>query len=297
VDGTAAQADGLVRPHLVGTTIYKMTGSGNDFVMVDARHTPPSDWSSQDIRAVCARGTGIGADGLVFVGPGSAQDAVRMIYFNSDGSRAAMCGNAALCSTRLAARLGLTPASQMTLETDAGTYVSRCDGNQREERAELHLAPVKAPALVAKLGSLPNERRAVLATVGVPHLVVLVDDVDQVDVVARGKALRSDQALGPAGANVNFISAAPGPPGPQRQPSEWRMRTYERGIEDETLACGTGAVAAACALVEWGLAQPPFTFWTRSGRRLEVRLRKASDLYDDVWLGGEARLVVRGVIN
>ena len=274
-----------------------MTGSGNDFVMVDARHTPPSDWSSQDIRAVCARGTGIGADGLVFVGPGSAQDAVRMIYFNSDGSRAAMCGNAALCSTRLAARLGLTPASQMTLETDAGTYVSRCDGNQREERAELHLAPVKAPAPVAKLGSLPNERRAVLATVGVPHLVVLVDDVDQVDVVARGKALRSDQALGPAGANVNFISAAPGPPGPQRQPSEWRMRTYERGIEDETLACGTGAVAAACALVEWGLAQPPFTFWTRSGRRLEVRLRKASDLYDDVWLGGEARLVVRGVIN
>jgi diaminopimelate epimerase len=294
VDGTAAQADGLVRPHLVGTTIYKMTGSGNDFVMVDARHTPPSDWSSQDIRAVCARRTGIGADGLVFVGPGSAQDAVRMIYFNSDGSRAAMCGNAALCSTRLAARLGLTRASQMTLETDAGTYVGRCDGNQREERAELHLAPVKAPAPVAKLGSLPNERRAVLATVGVPHLVVLVDDVDQVDVVARGKALRSDQALGPAGANVNFISAALGP---QRRPSEWRMRTYERGIEDETLACGTGAVAAACALVEWGLAQPPFTFWTRSGRRLEVRLRKASDVYDDVWLGGEARLVVRGVIN
>jgi diaminopimelate epimerase len=269
-----------------------MTGSGNDFVMVDARHTPPSDWSSQDIRAVCARGTGIGADGLVFVGPGSAQDAIRMIYFNSDGSRAAMCGNAALCSTRLAARLGLTRASQMTLETDAGTYVSRCDGQQREERAELHLAPVKAPAPVAGLGSLPNERRAVLATVGVPHLVVLVDEVDQVDVLGRGKALRSDQALGPAGANVNFISA-----GSQRGPSEWRMRTYERGIEDETLACGTGAVAAACALVEWGVAQPPFTFWTRSGRRLEVRLRKAADVYDDVWLGGEARLVVRGVIN
>jgi diaminopimelate epimerase len=301
VDGTAAQADGLVRPHLVGTTIYKMTGSGNDFVMVDARHTPPSDWSSQDIRAVCARGTGIGADGLVFVGPGSAQDAVRMIYFNSDGSRAAMCGNAALCSTRLAARLGLTRASQMTLETDAGTYVSRCDGQQREERAELHLAPVKAPAPVAGLASLPNERRAVIATVGVPHLVVLVDDVDQVDVVARGKALRSDQALGPAGANVNFISAGPpappAPPGPQRQRSEWRMRTYERGVEDETLACGTGAVAAACALVEWGMAQPPFTFWTRSGRHLEVLLRKAADVYDDVWLGGEARLVVRGVIN
>src|SRR5438309_1492499 len=108
VDGAPAQTDGLVRPHLVGTTIYKMTGSGNDFVMVDSRHTSPADWSVEDIRAVCARGTGVGADGLVFVGPGSApdgSDVVRMIYFNSDGSRAAMCGNAALCSTRLAARL------------------------------------------------------------------------------------------------------------------------------------------------------------------------------------------------
>src|SRR5438876_8788555 len=112
VDGAAAQTDGLVRPHLVGTTIYKMTGSGNDFVMVDARHTPPADWSAQDIRAVCARGTGVGADGLVFVGPGSGADAVRMIYFNSDGSRAAMCGNAALCTTRLAARLGLARATR-----------------------------------------------------------------------------------------------------------------------------------------------------------------------------------------
>src|SRR5206468_7932652 len=107
MDRPAAQTDALVRPHLVGTTIYKMTGSGNDFVMVDARHTTPADWSVADIRAVCARGTGIGADGLVFIGPGSRPEAVRMIYFNSDGSRAAMCGNAALCSTRLAARLGL----------------------------------------------------------------------------------------------------------------------------------------------------------------------------------------------
>lgn len=294
MDGAAAPADGLVRPHLVGTTFYKMTGSGNDFVMVDARHTPPSDWSSQDIRAVCARGTGVGADGLVFVAPGSRADSVRMIYFNSDGSRAAMCGNAALCSTRLAARLGLAPAMQMILETDAGTYDSRCDGRGDGTGAELHLAPVKAPAPVKGLSIATGEQQAVLGTVGVPHLVVLVEDVDLVDVLTRGKALRSDPVLGPGGANVNFVSAGGG--GGRR--SEWRMRTYERGIEDETLACGTGAVAAACALAEWGLAQPPLSFWTRAGRRLEVRARRVSaDLYDDVWLGGEARLVVRGVIN
>jgi len=292
VGGAPAQANGLVRPHLVGTTIYKMTGSGNDFVMVDGRHTTPAEWSADDIRAVCARGTGVGADGLVFVGPGSTPagaDVVRMIYFNSDGSRAAMCGNAALCSTRLAVRLGLANAQHMTLETDAATYESRCtpDG----ERAELHLAPVRTPAPVPGLAIAPGERQVVLGTVGVPHLVVLVEDVDVIDVVPRGRLLRSDPALGPAGANVNFIS-------PTARASEWRMRTYERGVEDETLACGTGAVTAACALADWGLAKLPITIWTRSAQRLEVRARKTAEgVYDDVWLGGEARLVVRGVIN
>jgi len=269
-----------------------MTGSGNDFVMVDGRYTTPAEWSVDDIRAVCARGTGVGADGLVFVGPGAAPvgaDVIRMVYFNSDGSRAAMCGNAALCSTRLAARLGLANPQHMTLETDAATYQSRCtpDG----ERAELRLAPVRAPAPVPGLAIAPGERQAVLGTVGVPHLVVLVEDVERIDVVNRGRLLRSDPVLGPAGANVNFIS-------PTARASEWRMRTYERGVEDETLACGTGAVAAACALADWGLAKLPMTWWTRSAMRLEIRARKTSEgLYDDVWLGGEARLVVRGVIN
>jgi len=289
VDGAAAPADGLVRPHLAGLPIYKMTGSGNDFVMVDGRYTSPADWSEADIRSLCARGTGVGADGLVFVGPGSAPNAARMIYFNSDGSRAAMCGNAALCSTRLAVRLGLASPEGMILETEAGTYASRCAGPG--ERAELQLAPVRAPAPVAGLGTTDGEQRAVLGTVGVPHLVVLVDDVKQLDLVRRGKTLRFDPALGPAGANVNFIS-------PGGSPSEWRMRTYERGVEGETLACGTGAVAAACAVAEWGLGKLPVTIWTQGGRRLEVNARRVSDgTYDNVWLTGEARLVMRGVIN
>src|SRR6184192_2026664 len=195
VDGAAAQADGVVRPHLAGLPIYKMTGSGNDFVMVDGRHTSPAEWSEADIRAICARGTGVGADGLVFVAPGEAPDAVRMTYFNSDGSRAAMCGNAALCSTRLAARLGLANPQRMTLETDAATYESRCTSDG--ERAELHLAPVRSPAPVPGLAIAPGERQAALGTVGVPHLVVVVEDVELVDVVSRGSLLRADPALGP----------------------------------------------------------------------------------------------------
>src|SRR6184192_659331 len=222
VDGSAAETHDVIRPHLAGTAIYKMTGSGNDFVMVDARHTTPDQWSAEDIRAVCARGTGVGADGLVFVGPGTRADSIRMIYFNSDGSRAAMCGNAALCSTRLAARLGLANPQRMTLETDAATYESRCTSDG--ERAELHLAPVRSPAPVPGLAAAAGERQAALGTVGVPHLVVVVEDVELVDVVARGRLLRADPALGPAGANVNFIS-------PAGRASEWRMRTYERGVK------------------------------------------------------------------
>jgi diaminopimelate epimerase len=267
-----------------------MTGSGNDFVMLDARHATPDGWAPEDIRAVCARGTGIGADGLVFVGPGTQPRSVRMVYFNADGSRAAMCGNAALCSTRLAARLGLAAPQGMALETDAGTYDSRCA--IEEERAELHLAPVQAPVPVPGLATAPEEQRIVLGTVGVPHLIVLVADVCRIDVVARGRALRSDPALGPAGANVNFLSARKDATG------GWHMRTYERGVEAERWGCGTGAVAAACALADWGLAKLPVTVWTRSGRPLEIRAQPGPrGSYDDVWLAGEARLVMRGVIN
>lgn len=288
MDGAAAPAPAVVRPHLVGLPIYKMTGSGNDFVMVSGRVSTPDDWTPADIQATCARGTGVGADGLVFVTPGSGPGAVRMIYFNSDGSRAAMCGNAALCSTTLAAHLSLGAGDGMDLETDAGTYRSRTAG---PDRAELHLAPVEAPTEVPGLRLGPGEQRAVLGRVGVPHLVVLLDDVDQLDLMGRGRALRLDPALAPEGANVNFIS----PGGSAR---EWRMRTYERGVEAETLACGTGSVAAGCAVQEWGLGRLPINIVTPTGRLLEIKATKAAGGgYEDVWLAGEGRMVFRGVLT
>jgi len=265
-----------------------MTGSGNDFVMVDGRFTAPADWSAEDIHGLCARGTGIGADGLVFVSPGEAPGAVRMVYFNSDGSHAAMCGNAALCSTRLAAFLDLGKAAGMRLETDAGVYESRCP--DAGDRAELHLSAVNAPT-TPPLRLVAGERRTAFATVGVPHLVVAVDDLEELDLTGRGRALRFDPGLGAAGGNVNFIA-----PTPQR--SVWAMRTYERGVEGETLACGTGAVAAACILREWGAADFPLTVLTRSGLPLVVRARRSREgSYEDVWLEGQARMVFRGVLT
>ena len=277
---------------MIGLPVYKMTGSGNDFVMLDARVSSPADWSPQDMQVVCARGTGIGADGVVFVGPGSKAGAARMIYYNADGSHAAMCGNAALCSTTLAAHLGIAPAGGMDLETDAGTYRSRTSDRGR---AELHLAAVDPPEAVAGVGIIDGERRAALGRVGVPHLVVLADDVDHVALIERGRALRFDPALAPDGANINFISAD----GPARDGKPvWRMRTYERGVEGETLACGTGAVAAGCAIEEWGLGRLPIEIQSRSGRLLTIRATKGSNgRYDDVWLAGEGRMVFRGVIT
>lgn len=263
-----------------------MTGSGNDFVMVDGRITAPEQWAPEDIRSICARGVGIGADGLVVVSPGSTTDSARMTYFNSDGSRAAMCGNAALCSTRLAALLGLVP-ERMRLETDAGTYDSRALAGI--DRAELHLATVAAPQ-APRITPAAGESRIGFAVVGVPHLVVVVADLEAVDLPRRGRALRFDPALGTAGANVNFIAPAEGR-------GAWAMRTYERGIEAETLACGTGAVAAACMLREWRLVELPATIITRTGLSLGVRAERARDgSYTDVWLEGQARLVFRGVL-
>jgi diaminopimelate epimerase len=277
----------------MSTVFFKMTGSGNDFVMIDGRTSDPAEWSREAIACICDRRNGIGADGLVFVAPVGG-GAVRMTYFNSDGSPAPMCGNAALCSTRLAARLGIADPAGMTLVTDAATFATRCTGDG--ELAELHLPDVDLPAEVAARLA-PGERWARLGVVGVPHLVVLVDDLTTVDVVQRGRALRFDPAAGPGGANVNFLGRAPEPAAAAADPlaPQWAIRTYERGIEAETLACGTGTVAAALAVGALGLDRLPLRARTASGRILSVAATVASGRATDVWLAGEGRLVARGV--
>lgn len=267
---------------------YKMTGSGNDFVMLDGREHAAADWPAARIASVCARQTGVGADGIVILTPAAA-GVVGMRYFNADGSFAAMCGNAALCSTRLATRIGLAPDGRMTLETGAGPVKSRCAG--AGEEAEINLPPVGPLTKISGLAG-PGEHQVWLGSVGVPHLVVLVDDVERVDVDGRGRELRSHPALGPAGANVNFISPPQGPAGP------WRIRTFERGVEGETLACGTGTVAAALLLAQVGRASIPLVFRSRSGSNLAVEATMtAAGGFTDVWLRGEGRLVFVGELS
>lgn len=276
---------------MTGLVIYKMTGSGNDFVMVDGRTTGPEAWPAGRIRAICDRRQGVGGDGLVVVNPAGSNN-ISMIYYNCDGSRAAMCGNAALCSTRLAAHLAMSPGSEINLITDAGTYRARCC--PEPDRAEINLAPFRAPVEVPGIALEAGESWIGLATVGVPHLVVIVQNVEAVDVMRRGRALRFHPAIGPAGANVNFVSA---PTAGGAGAGAWPLRTYERGVEGETLACGTGAVAAAGAIVGQGAGRFPIEILARSGSRLGVAGRLEKDQVVDVWLSGEGRLIFRAVVE
>ncbi|MEO5798685.1 MAG: diaminopimelate epimerase [Gemmatimonadales bacterium] len=280
----------------MSVVFFKVTGSGNDFVMLDGRVNSPADWDSARIQSICDRRDGVGADGLVFITPEGTPDTVRMTFFNSDGSRAAMCGNAALCSTRLAARLEMADPAGMTLITDAGTYQTRCIGPGH--LAELHLADAPVPAPIG-IPVAAGERAMLFGTIGVPHLVTVVEDVRAVDLDIRGRFLRNDPATGPAGANANFvsrISRSTGTGSPAPGDPTWAIRTFERGVEGETLACGTGTVAAALALAVSGEDQLPLRFRSGGGRVLTVQAVVGEDgVAREVWLCGEGRLVARGV--
>jgi diaminopimelate epimerase len=269
---------------LRGTILYKMTGSGNDFVMLDGRCVEPDFWSQERIAAVCDRRTGVGADGLVILTP-EGPDAVRMVYWNSDGSRAAICGNAALCSARLSVYLEMVPDGDLRLLTDAGEVPAR--SGTSGDAAEINLPDFDMPVAVPELEPVAGERWLGFATVGVPHVVVRVDDIEAVDVVGRGRALRYAPALGPAGANVNFVAPS--------QMGRWLIRTYERGVEAETLACGTGTVAAALALACQKEVQLPVRFRTRGGPELAVRATIERSHARNVWLGGQGKLVFRAI--
>jgi diaminopimelate epimerase len=264
-----------------GQPFFKMTGSGNDFVVFDLSRGGLSAFETPEaIQTLSARGTGVGADGVVFLEKAGAAD-IRMRYYNSDGSEAALCGNASLCSTRLAVELGLAEKDGFVLHTAAGALKARI----RDGVPEVDLEPVTEVRPDSNsLGMKAGEKRIGYARAGVPHVIVDVRDLDAADVTGRGPELRNHASLSD-GANVNFVA--------KRADGAWSYRTYERGVEAETLACGTGAVAAAIVLSSWGESGSETTLWTRSGLPLTVTLRRQGD----AWLPslrGEGRIVFEG---
>ncbi|HYW31626.1 MAG TPA: diaminopimelate epimerase [Gemmatimonas sp.] len=272
-----------------GRVFWKMSGSGNDFVFLDTRGSlgPDELENAGAIAALCAPHLGVGADGVVFIAE-SADALFAIRYYNADGSRAALCGNASLCAAQSAVKLGLATRQQtFDFMSDAGCIRASIDA---DGVASVRLAGVTEMEPDASEGVAPRELRIGYAVVGVPHLVVLVPDVGAVDVVGRGRILRHGPERSPKGANVNFVSGSAA--------SGWRIRTYERGVEAETYACGTGAVATAALLAAWSQApsDEAVRLLTASGSTLSVRLPGTPGAG---WseLSGEGRVVFDGVLR
>ncbi len=274
-----------------GTVFYKMSGSGNDFIMVDGRYAHADDFTAESVKAACDRRQGIGADGIILLDP-EAPPGVDFTFrfWNADGSLGPMCGNGALCATRLAVMLGIVPRrdrNEVIFATRAGLHRGRLEG----DRPEIFLPDCPAPRPV-KVPLEAGELEPMFAEPSVPHLVLQVANVETIDVAGRGPTLRFDGRLPPGGANVNWIS-----PAARGGADGWRMRTYERGVEGETLACGTGAVASALVLGAVREVKSPTRIWTSSGLPLDVSWRRAGEQITDLSLSGEARVTFKGTVG
>jgi diaminopimelate epimerase len=239
----------------------KMHGAGNDFVMIDHRDLNDVTLGATLIAALCDRRTGVGGDGLIVIGPGSSPgSSFRMNYYNADGGEAEMCGNGARCSVSFAHRLGLVEDS-CRFDTQAGLL----DGTRHgPEDIEVKLTPWVEPELEVEVGETPWPAHHSCDT-GVPHLVVPVEDIESVPVMDWGARLRHHPKFSPAGTNVNWVTR-------DDKSDRFLMRTYERGVEAETLACGTGASAVAVVLCRLGLADSPVKLQTRGGDLLIVSI-------------------------
>jgi diaminopimelate epimerase len=261
----------------------KMSGSGNDFILIDHRS---AFLCEQDlaalVRGVCRRRLSVGADGLILVEASETAD-FRWRFFNSDGSAAAMCGNGARCAARFAFLNGIC-GEALRFETDAGLVSALVRGRRvrvkmtdpRDLRLNVPIALASGPLTVSCVDT------------GVPHAVAVAPEIDAVDVEALGREIRYHPQFAPAGVNADFIRAEPS--------GGISIRTYERGVEAETLACGTGAVAgalvAACRL---GLPSP-VAVRTRSGETVSVSFSRSGGRFHDVYQEGDVRLITSGVI-
>lgn len=264
---------------------WKLSGAGNDFIAFDNRKGAIQEGNKSALaKNLCRRGLSIGADGLLLIEP-SSQASFTMRIFMPDGSEAETCGNAARCVARLAHKLRIAPR-KMSFETRAGVYHAETRGDRarvsmtdpRDLKINIHL---QEPGI-----SIPE---AHFINTGVPHVVLFVKNLDRQDVVGIGKRIRRHPAFQPAGTNVNFVE-------PQ-DAHHIRIRTYERGVEDETLACGTGCIASAIVAAHFGFVKSPTHLETKSGITNTIHFKPEGGLFTNIELEGEARIVFKGEID
>lgn len=265
---------------------YKMSGAGNDFILVDNRGGVfdfPDTASA--VRKLCRRAMSVGADGLILIeGPDREGIDFKWRFFNADGSDASMCGNGARCAARLSFMLGISGRSVSFL-TGAGIVRGRVD---ESGRVEIGMTPPGPASLGRELVADGTPIAYDFIDTGVPHVVITVDDARVFDLNDLGPKIRYHEAFAPGGTNVNVIDL--------RDTGIIHLRTYERGVEAETMACGTGAVAAAVTVSLRKLIGPPVTLLPTSGVPLVVRFRQGPTV-TDVTLSGDARLIYRGTLN
>lgn len=262
-----------------------MSGAGNDFILVDNRQGAWSRYPLAQLAAgLCRRGLSVGADGLILVET-SNRAQLRLRIFNRDGTQAPMCGNGARCAARYAF-LKVMAGKQMTVETPSGVIDAEIlpDGRVRTEVPGLAAQPRRI-SLQVKGRTISG----ILTDPGVPHLVVFVKDVERVPVSELGALLRSAPELGPEGANVNFVESGGAEP--------IAIRTFERGVEGETLACGTGAAAVAWVLHWLGKTGEHVRLAPRSGKVLTVDIDLKAGAGHLFRLTGEARVVCRAFLS
>jgi diaminopimelate epimerase len=259
----------------------KMSGSGNDFIIIDNRRgIMDHEAMPAFVVQACRRRMSVGADGVFFIESSDRVD-FKWHFFNADGSRAEMCGNGARCVARFAVLNGIAQTG-MAFETDAGIIRATVEGDR------VRIRMTDPGDLVPKAVLAVNDRDLEYGAVntGVPHVVIEVPRVDTVDVVAMGRSIRNHARFAPAGTNVNFVASM--------DDGRFAIRTYERGVEDETLACGTGNAAAAIVLAaRYGL-HSPLTFQTWSGCELRIYFKPAEGRFHAVELEGDARVIYEG---
>ncbi|WP_323789931.1 diaminopimelate epimerase [Psychroserpens sp.] len=252
---------------------YKYQGTGNDFVMIDNRQQIFDKNDTKRIAFLCDRRFGIGADGLILLEPHDTAD-FKMVYFNADGNESSMCGNGGRCITAFAKFLGII--------NDRATFEA-IDG-MHEAKVDFDVVHLKMQDVL----DIEKHRNHVFLDTGSPHHVQLELALQQLDIKTKGSAIRYGTPYNEVGSNVNFVH--------KNANDNFSVRTYERGVEDETLSCGTGATAVALAMHFIGETEKNTIALQTQGGLLKVSFEKADNGYKNIWLIGPATQVYKGEI-
>ncbi len=263
----------------------KMHGAGNDFVMIE-NLSGNLELSSENIAHLCDRRYGIGADGVLLLetAEDSALDA-RMVYYNADGSRAEMCGNGARCFTAFAQINGLGTKDSLRFLTDAGPLTATAQNNLYT----IEMPPAHSIKLNTVLDLTSGSTTVHSVNTGVPHAICFVENISQIDICSIGAEIRHHPFFEPAGANANFAQF--------QNDGSILLRTYERGVENETLACGTGATAVAIITHLLHQSSRPISLKVAGGATLSVDFDVTNDTVHNVTLTGPAVSVFEGTIE